>query len=76
MFPFGENRDEISVAVRGQPRSTYILTLRLHRSKRKHLLQWLTYHDQPDAENEERTWFNTACNDLPVLQFLRNDQLK
>lgn len=76
VFPFGENRDEITVAVRGHPNSTFMLTMRLHRSKRKHLLQWLSYCDQPDAPHRERTWFNTACNDLPVLQFLAYHRLK
>lgn len=76
VFPFGENRDEITVAVRGQPNSTFMLTLRLHRSRHKHLLQWLTYYDQPDAPHLQRTWFNTACNDLPVLQFMPNHLLE
>ncbi len=66
----------VNVAVRARPNSTYMLVLNLHRSRHKHLLQWFQYWDQPDAQDAQRTEFNTACNDCPVLMFFPNDAFR
>lgn len=41
--PFGDDRDQLSVAVRATQHSTFVLTMQLHRQRRRHLLQWTAY---------------------------------
>ncbi len=66
----------VSVAVRcAQNVSTFELGLRLHRSRRRHLLQWLDYAQLMDAGGG-RHEMNLAVGEAPVFVFLHDRELK
>jgi hypothetical protein len=66
----------VSVAVRcAQNVSTFELGLRLHRTRRRHLLQWLDYAQLMDAGGG-RHEMNLAVTDAPVFVFLHDRELK
>ena len=66
----------VSVAVRcAQSVSTFELTLRLHRTRRRHLLQWLEYAQLMDAGGS-RHEMNLAVAEAPVFVFLHDRELR
>lgn len=66
----------VSAAVRCQRNvSTFSLTLRLHRSRRRHLLQWLEFGQVMDAAPERRHSLELALAEAPMFIFVRDDEL-
>jgi hypothetical protein len=66
----------VSVAVRcAQNVSTFEMGLRLHRTRRRHLLQWLDYAQLMDAGGG-RHEMNLAVGEAPVFVFLHDRELK
>ncbi len=66
----------VSVAVRcAQNVSTFEMTMRLHRSRRRHLLQWLEYGQTMDAGGG-RHEMHVAVNEAPVFLFVEDKHLR
>lgn len=71
----GDERDEVHMAVRADhTQSTYRMQWKLHRSRHRHLLQWMLYTQHMDRDGRVIE-FNNSITDAPVFMFVHENEL-